>query len=64
MITLKDLHQYAASHGFSDNTDVFSILSMMQLDYQGEKPKEAITPKSSASQTEYSIQDVLNLFET
>lgn len=63
MITLSQVKQYASTNGIDDSTDIFSILSQMQLEYKAissiiEKP---ILP---ASKVEYSTQDVLDLFST
>lgn len=63
MITLSQINQYASTNGIDDNTDIFSILSQMQLEYKAistiiEKPT------LTASKIEYSTQDVLDLFST
>lgn len=63
MITFSQVNQYVNASGIDDNTDIFSILSQMQLEYKAISPiieKPIIT----ASKVEYSIQDVLDLFST
>lgn len=63
MITLSQVNQYVSASGIDDSTDIFSILSQMQLEYKAISPiieKPIIT----ASKVEYSIQDVLDLFST
>lgn len=63
MITLSQINQYVSINGIDDSTDIFSILSQMQLEYKAISPiieKPIIT----ASKVEYSIQDVLDLFST
>ena len=63
MITLSMINQYVSTNGIDDSTDIFSILSQMQLEYKEISP---ITEKSilTASKVEYSTQDVLDLFST
>lgn len=63
MITLAMVNQYVSINGIDDNTDIFSILSQMQLEY---KAISSIMEKSTltASKVEYSTQDVLDLFST
>ena len=63
MITLSQVNQYASTNSIDDNTDIFSILSKMQLEYKVISP---ITEKPiiTASKVEYSTQDVLDLFST
>lgn len=63
MITLSQVNQYVSTNGIDDNTDIFSILSQMQLEYKEISP---ITEKPilTASKVEYSTQDVLDLFST
>lgn len=63
MITLSMINQYVSTNGIDDSTDIFSILSQMQLEYKAistimEKPT------LTASKVEYSTQDVLDLFST
>lgn len=63
MITLAMVNQYASTNGIDDNTDIFSILSQMQLEYKVISPIiEKLT--LTASKVEYSTQDVLDLFST
>lgn len=63
MITLSQVNQYVSTKGIDDSTDIFSVLSQMQLEYKAistimEKPT------LTASKVEYSTQDVLDLFST
>lgn len=62
MITLSQVNQYASTNGIGDSTDIFSILSQMQLEYKTISPIEK--PMLPASKVEYSTQDVLDLFST
>lgn len=63
MITLSQVNQYVSTKGIDDSTDIFSILSQMQLEYKVISPIiEKPTP--TASKVEYSTQDVLDLFST
>lgn len=67
MLTLSQIVQYVNANNIDDNTDIFSILSQMQLEHKETKPlrvaKEAShTPP--ASKTEYSTQDLLDLFNS
>lgn len=72
MLTLSQINQYAMDNNIGDNTDLFSILSQMQLEYREVKPQRnaEITSTLSASKidysskTEYSVQDVLDLFNS
>lgn len=64
MITLQDINQFAVSHKIDSNTDIFSILSMMQLEV---RKVEVITPtvfSPPTNKVEFSIQDVLDLFNS
>lgn len=63
MITFSQVNQYVSASGIDDSTDIFSILSQMQLEYKAIAP---IIGKSTqtASKIEYSPQDVLDLFST
>ena len=64
MVTLQDINQYAVSHKIDSNTDIFYILSLMQLEV---RKAEVITPavlSSSDNKIEYSTQDVLDLFNS
>ncbi len=63
MITLSQINQYASTNGIDDNTDIFSILSQMQLEYKTISPIME-KPTLTASKIEYSTQDVLDLFST
>ena len=63
MITLTQVKQYASTKGIDDNTDIFSILSQMQLEYKVISPIIE-KPTLTASKVKYSTQDVLDLFST
>ena len=63
MITLAMINQYVNTNGIDDNTDIFSILSQMQLEYKAISPIME-KPILTASKVEYSTQDVLDLFST
>lgn len=63
MITLSQINQYASTNGIGDSTDIFSILSQMQLEYKTISPIME-KPMLTASKVEYSTQDVLDLFST
>ena len=73
MITLSQVNQYALDNNLGDDTDIFSILSLMQLEYKDNanlRIVDNVIPNPSASRinsfdkVEYSTQDVLNLFST
>ena len=63
MITLSQVNQYVSTKGIDDSTDIFSILSQMQLEYKVISPIIE-KPTLTASKVEYSTQDVLDLFST
>lgn len=63
MITFLQVNQYVSANGIDDSTDIFSILSQMQLEYKAISPIIE-KPILTASKVEYSIQDVLDLFST
>lgn len=63
MITLAIVNQYVSTHDIDDNTDIFFILSQMQLEYKAISPIME-KPTLTASKVEYSTQDVLDLFST
>lgn len=63
MITLSQVNQYAIDNNLSDSTDIFSILSQMQLEYKAISPIME-KPTLTTSKVEYSTQDVLDLFST
>ena len=63
MITLAMVNQYVSTNGIDDSTDIFSILSQMQLEYKAISPTIE-KPMLIASKVEYSTQDVLDLFST
>ena len=64
MITLSQINQYAIDNNIGDDTDIFSILSLMHLEYNKVMAVKPIHSTPDASKTEYSIQDVLNLFSS
>lgn len=71
MITLSMMNQYAMDNDIGDDTDIFLILSQMQLEYgntTGRMVNEASpTPPATRmdlNKVEYSTQDVLDLFST
>lgn len=59
MITFSQVNQYVSANGIDDSTDIFSILSQMQLEYKAISPIIE-KPILTASKVEYSIQDVLS----
>ena len=63
MITLAMVNQYVSINGIDDSTDIFFILSQMQLEYKAISPIIE-KPTLTASKVEYSTQDVLDLFST
>lgn len=67
MITLSQINQYVKTNNIDDNTDIFSILSQMQLEYKENPSKRVaknLSPTPSATKTEYSVQDLLDLFDS
>ncbi len=67
MITLSQVNQYASTNGIDNSTDIFYILSQMQLEYKENTSKRVAknaSPTSSATKTEYSTQDLLDLFNS
>lgn len=67
MITLTQVNQYVKINSIDDNTDIFSILSQMQLEYKENTSKRVaknISPTPSATKIEYSTQDLLDLFNS
>lgn len=67
MLTLSQIIQYVKANNIDDDTDIFSILSQMQLEYKENPSKRVaknLSPTSSATKVEYSTQDVLDLFST
>lgn len=63
MITFSQVNQYVSASGIDDSTDIFSILSQMQLEYKAISPVIE-KPTLTASKIEYSVQDILDLFST
>ena len=67
MITLSQINQYVKANNIDDNTDIFSILSQMQLEYKENTSKRVaknVSPTPSATRVEYSTQDLLDLFNS
>ena len=73
MIALSQVNQYALDNNLGDDTDIFSILSLMQLECKEDatlRSVETISPTPPTSRinsfdmVEYSTQDVLDLFST
>ena len=72
MITLSMINQYAMDNNLGDDTDVFTILSQMQLEYKKDNLRSVSTsiflPPASETNTfnlvEYTTQDVLDLFNS
>lgn len=67
MITLSQINQYVKANNIDDNTDIFSILSQMQLEYKENPSKRVaknVSPTPSATKIEYSTQDLLDLFNS
>lgn len=67
MITLSQINQYVKDNNIDDNTDIFSILSQMQLEYKENISKRVaknVSPTPSATKVEYSTQDLLDLFNS
>lgn len=67
MLTLSQVNQYASTNGIDNSTDIFYILSQMQLEYKENTSKRvarnvSLTP--SATKVEYSTQDLLDLFNS
>lgn len=65
MITLSQVNQYAMDNNLGDNTDIFTILSKMQLEYKEDIPLRKVKNFSpTASHTEWTTEEVLELFST
>lgn len=67
MITFSQINQYVKANNIDNNTDIFSILSQMLLEYKENTSKRVaknVSPTPSATKIEYSTQDVLDLFNT
>ena len=73
MVTLNMINQYALDNNLGDDTDIFYILSQMQLEARRKDVLVTSNPLShppSASDTdfstlvEYTTEDLLNLFST
>lgn len=62
------INQYALDNDLGDDTDIFTILSQMQLEYREGKglrmASNTLSPSPPAPRVEYSTQDVLDLFST
>lgn len=67
MLTLSQIVQYVKTNNIDDNTDIFYILSQMQLEYKENTSKRVaknVSPTPSATKVEYSTQDLLDLFNS
>lgn len=67
MLTLSQIIQYVKANNIDDNTDIFHILSQMQLEYKENSSKRVaknVSPTPSATNVEYSTQDLLDLFNS
>ena len=67
MLTLSQIVQYVKANNIDDNTDIFYILSQMQLEYKENTSKRVaknVSPTPSATKVEYLTQDLLDLFNS
>lgn len=64
MITLSQVNQYAMNNNIGDGTDIFIILSHMQLIYENIVPSRNKAPISVDSHIEWTTEEVLALFST
>ncbi len=67
MLTLSQIVQYVKANNIDDNTDIFYILSQMQLEYKENTSKRVaknVSPTPSATKVEYSTQDLLDLLNS
>lgn len=67
MLTLSQIVQYVKTNNIDDNTDIFHILSQMQLEYKENTSKRVaknVSPTPSVTKVEYSTQDLLDLFNS
>lgn len=67
MLTLSQIVQYVKTNNIDDNTNIFYILSQMQLEYKENTSKRVaknVSPTPSATKVEYSTQDLLDLFNS
>lgn len=67
MLTLSQIVQYVKTNNIDNNTDIFHILSQMQLEYKENTSKRVaknVSPTPSATKVEYSTQDLLDLFNS
>lgn len=67
MLTLSQIVQYVKTNNIDDNTDIFHIISQMQLEYKENTSKRVaknVSPTPSATKVEYSTQDLLDLFNS
>ena len=64
MITLSQVNQYAMDNDLGDETDIFTILSKMQLIYENPAPSRNKAPISVDSHIEWTTEEVLELFST
>lgn len=64
MITLSQVNQYAMDNNIGDDTDIFTILSQMQLIYENHVPLRNNPSISANSHVEWTTEEVLALFST
>lgn len=64
MITLSQVNQYAMDNNIGDDTDIFTILSQMQLIYEKPISQRNNSPISVDSHVEWTTEEVLALFST
>ena len=64
MITLSQVNQYAMDNDIGDGTDIFTILSQMQLVYENPTPSRNKIPIQADSHVEWTTEEVLALFGT
>lgn len=62
MISLNMINQYALENNIGDDTDIFTILSLMQLEYTKRSAEVCDIP--AAPKVEWTTEDVLKLFST
>lgn len=64
MITLSQVNQFAMDNDIGDDTDIFTILSQMQLVYENPTPSRNKTSIPADSHVEWTTEEVLALFGT
>lgn len=63
MITLSQINQFANINNISEDTDIFSILSQMQLEYEV-KGKMVLPTTPLDTHIEWTTEEVIALFST